>query len=207
MKVLEVSIQKYLELKNLVGNTKILLASKGVDEKFIMEFIERTGHLYFAENYASELKKWVSIIQAFPQVEVSFIGSFQSGNLRNIVKTCKTVESVSSLKQLEKLKKESLKQQKDIKFYAQINIGKEEQKSGFLESEITPEFSQLFSGLMCIPPAKLNPEYYFKKMQSIGAELGIKTLSMGMSADFKKAIEFGATEIRIGNLIFGERKK
>ena len=60
---------------------------------------------------------------------------------------------------------------------------------------------------MCIPPAKLNPEYYFKKMQTIGAELGIKTLSMGMSSDFKKAIEFGATEIRIGNLIFGERKK
>lgn len=207
MTLLESAIQKYFELKNLVGNTKILLVTKGIDGKLIMEFIKETGHMHFAENYTSELKKWVSIIQTFPAIELSFIGSFQSGNLRNIVKMCKTIASVSSFKQLEKLQKEALKQQRNIKFYAQINIGKEEQKNGFLESEITPEFSQFFSGLMCIPPAKLNPEYYFKKMQSIGAELGIKTLSMGMSSDFKKAIEFGATEIRIGNLIFGERKK
>lgn len=207
MNNLNLAVQNYFKLKSEINGVKILLVTKGVEADFLIDFIKKTNHFFFAENYATELKKWKLIKEIFPNIEVNFIGSFQSGNIRNIVKICETVESVSSFKQFEKLQKEAQKQSKNMKFYAQINIGNESQKNGFLETEITEEFTNFFTGLMCIPPVNQNPEYYFKKMKNIGEKLSIENLSMGMSSDFQKAIKYGATEVRIGTIIFGDRKK
>ena len=202
---IDVAIKAFFALKKEVGDVKIVLASKTIKTDFLLEFISKTGHLSYGENYASELSKWDAILEKFPNLDLSFIGSFQSGNLRKIIKYCNAIEGVCSIKSFEKIQAESVKRGKKIQTYAQINIGHEKQKNGFLPKEITIEDLKKFDGLMCIPPSGL-PDEYFKEMQDLKAKTGLKHLSMGMSRDYKKAILYGSTEIRVGSLIFGERK-
>lgn len=206
MRNVELASAKYFALKEKLPNTRITLVTKGVETEFLLNFIKKTGHLDFAENYATQLKKWDVILEKFPNVRLSFIGYFQSGNIRNIVKYCNKIESIYSIKIFEKVKKDASKREKKMQYYAQINIGNEPQKSGFKLEEINKEMLSEFNGLMCIPPANRDHASYFKKMQEIAAENGIKNLSMGMSADYRQAVQFGATEVRIGSLIFGNAK-
>ena len=203
---LETSVKNYFELKNSIDQKiEIAIVTKGIEKDFLMDFITRTGHKFYAENYTKELKKWEEIRIKFNDIKLSFIGSFQSGNIKNIVKACDRIESFSSIKSLEKVKHEALKKGKELEYYMQVNIGGEAQKNGFLVSDISPEFGKVFSGIMCIPPA-YNPHMHFIKVKEIAENLGISKISMGMSGDYKKAIENGATEIRIGSLIFNPKK-
>jgi uncharacterized pyridoxal phosphate-containing UPF0001 family protein len=196
------AIKKFEYLKHQVKNVQILLVTKGVNEDFLIDFIRETKHFYYGENYVNEFKKWDKIITEFPQINLSFIGKFQSGNLRNIVKYCNKIETIGSLISLEKAKKEAQKRGKNLKYYAQINIGNEPQKNGFLEKSLNYEELKVFDGIMCIPPKKENPSLYFKKMADISTKTGVKEISMGMSTNYEVAISFGATEVRIGSLIF-----
>lgn len=203
---LETSIKNYFELKNSIDSkVEIAIVTKGIEKDFLIDFITRTGHKFYAENYTKELKKWEDIKIRFNDIKLSFIGSFQSGNIKNIVKVCDRIESFSSVKSLEKVKYEALKKNKELEYYMQVNIGGEVQKNGFLTKDINPEFGKLFTGIMCIPPA-YNSHIYFAKVSEIAKNLGISKISMGMSGDYKKAIENGATEIRIGSLIFNLKK-
>jgi pyridoxal phosphate enzyme (YggS family) len=206
MNDLQTATSNFFNLKNEVGDKiTITIASKTVKTELLIEFIRQTGHLDFGENYASELSKWDAIIEEFNNIRLSFIGSFQTGNLRKIVKYCNKIEGISSLKELEKVQKESLKHNKKVICYAQINIGEETQKNGFKLSDILIDDLKKFDGLMCIPPALKPVDEYFKKMQNLKEECGLSSLSMGMSGDYKKAILSGSTEIRVGSLIFGGR--
>jgi uncharacterized pyridoxal phosphate-containing UPF0001 family protein len=203
---IEKAISKYQELKNSSKGTKILIITKGIDVDFLNLFIEKTGHLYYGENYTKELKKWVEIKEKYPNVKLSFVGSFQTGNIRNIVKICDVIEGISSLKDLDKIKKEISKQGKNVLCYAQINIGNESQKNGFKVNELNPDMKGKFDGIMCIPPNFKNPTSFFKQMKEIASMLELENISMGMTNDYKEAIENGSTEIRIGSLIFGDNK-
>jgi hypothetical protein len=200
------SIEKFKLLKKSVGSVEILVVTKGINSQLVIDFIRETGHLNYGENYASELKKWDDILHHFPNLNLSFIGSFQSGNLKKIVKYCNKIESINSLQSLEKAKKEAVKQGKNLKYYAQINIGNEHQKNGFLEESLDVNELKEFDGIMCIPPAKKDPTPYFIKMREISQNMGGKEISMGMSKDYDLAISLGATEIRVGSLIFGEKR-
>ena len=203
---LEASVKNYFELKNSIDhNVEIAIVTKGIEKDFLIDFIAKTGHKFYAENYTKELKKWEEIRIKFNDIKLSFIGSFQSGNIKNIVKVCDRIESISSIKSLEKVKHEALKKGKKLEYYMQVNIGGESQKNGFLLNDINPEFGKVFDGIMCIPPA-YNSHIYFAKVKEISENLGISKISMGMSGDYKKAIESGATEIRIGSLIFNPKK-
>ena len=205
MENLNNAVERFFSLKKEVGDVKIVLASKTIKSDFLLEFIGKTGHLSYGENYASELGKWDEILEKYPNLDLSFIGSFQSGNIRKIVKYCNTIEGVDCVKSFEKIKIETAKRNKPIKIYAQINIGREKQKNGFLLEKTKIDEFKIFDGLMCIPPSGL-PDEYFKEMQYLKNKTGLKNLSMGMSNDYKKAILYGSTEIRVGNLIFRERK-
>lgn len=204
---IENAVQNYFDLKSSIKeNVEIAVVTKNINDSDIIEFAQKTGHLFYAENYTKELKKWDTVKAKIPNIKLSFIGSFQTGNIKNIVKICDRIESFSSIKMLEKVIHEAKKRERKIEYYAQINIGKESQKNGFAPEEMTSEFAKYFKGIMSIPPA-YNSYIYFPKIQETANAIGISQISMGMSGDYKKAIESGATEIRIGTLIFGNKKK
>jgi PLP dependent protein len=202
---LDYTIKQFNLVKNELKNTTLVLASKTINADFLIQFIKATGHLQYGENYAKELTKWDFIMQSIPNIDLSFIGKFQNGNIKKIIKYCNTIEGVSSFEDLQKIKFEANRMNKKIKVYAQINIGGEVQKNGFIISKININDLKQFDGLMCIPPQG-ESNFYFEKMNYLKKTLGFLNLSMGMSGDYKNAILHGSTEIRIGTLIFGERK-
>jgi uncharacterized pyridoxal phosphate-containing UPF0001 family protein len=117
------------------------------------------------------------------------------------------------MKLAEKLSIEQEKMKKNVKYFIQVNFENEKQKGGMLENEIKDflNFCKLEKklnviGLMCIPPVDKPPEIYFKKLQFLAKTNNLSELSMGMSGDYLKAIDFGSSFIRIGSLIFGDRK-
>jgi pyridoxal phosphate enzyme (YggS family) len=139
------------------------------------------------------------------------IGKLQTNKVKLAVQLFDYIHSVDSEKLAKKIADEAKKINKKIKIFLQVNIGDEEQKSGINKNEL----SQLFSyskaiglnviGLMCIPPANMDNEVYFKEMNQLNKALGLIELSMGMSSDFLIAAKHSATYVRIGSSIFGER--
>lgn len=199
---MEETVKRYWKLQKQIPEVKMLLVTKGIEADFLLEFVKQTGHLDYAENYAQELKKWGPIIEKFPDIKITFIGAFQTGNIRNVVKYCGAIYGVSSVKNIDKIHKEAKKRNKTIHLYAQINLDDERARNGFKVSEIQDNFKGLFQGLMYIPPAFKNPISFFKEIKKIADSLGITNLSMGMSKDYLQAIECGATEVRVGSLVF-----
>jgi len=192
---------------------KIVAVSKTVAKEQILQAINE-GYNCFGENYCQEAKqKWPSILAQFPHLELQFIGNLQSNKIKEIVSLFSTIATLHSQKNALLLKQEIEKQQKKLAIFIQVNIGSEPQKGGILPTEVADfynfcqEISLPINGLMCIPPhntQQLGP--YFALMQKIANQLNLLELSMGMSADFCHALPLGATQIRLGSAIFGERK-
>ena len=139
------------------------------------------------------------------------IGKLQTNKVKFAVKLFDYIHSVDSKKLAKKIADEQNKINKNIKIFLQVNIGDEDQKSGINKNELKQlvsyckEISLDLLGLMCIPPAKINPEIYFDEMKNLNKALGFKELSMGMSSDFLIATKHESTFIRIGASIFGQR--
>ena len=139
------------------------------------------------------------------------IGKLQTNKVKFAVKLFDYIHSVDSQKLASKISQESLKINKKIKIFIQVNIGDEKQKSGInkenLESLISfcHELHLDLIGLMCIPPMNFDSDYYFKEMNTLKNNFGFSELSMGMSSDYLKALEYNSTYLRIGSAIFGER--
>ena len=139
------------------------------------------------------------------------IGKLQTNKVKYAVQIFDYIHSVDSEKLAKKIADEQNKINKKIKIFLQVNVGNEDQKSGINTNQV----SQLASyckeawldliGLMCIPPINLNPENYFEEMNKLNKELGFKELSMGMSSDYLRAVEYKSTYLRIGSNIFGQR--
>lgn len=191
---------------NLVAVSKIQPTEK------ILAAIE-VGCKIFGENYVKETReKWPEIKQKHPQIKLHLIGHLQSNKAGEAVKLYDCIESLDSEKLARELQKEIAKQSKNPEIFIQINIGEEEQKSG-----ITPQKARDFinfarnecklniTGLMCVPPSNEASSPYFALLAKIAKENNITKLSMGMSADFEEGIALGATHIRIGAAIFGDR--
>tara|TARA_B100001287_G_scaffold164745_1_gene138459 strand:+ start:301 stop:726 length:426 start_codon:yes stop_codon:yes gene_type:complete len=139
------------------------------------------------------------------------IGSLQKNKVKFAVQLFDYIHSVDSEKLAKKILDEQNKLNKNIKIFLQVNIGEEDQKSGVDKNKVKQLFSYCNEiglnvvGLMCIPPADIEPEKYFVEMNKLNQDLGLRELSMGMSSDFLKASEHSATYIRIGSKIFGSR--
>jgi pyridoxal phosphate enzyme (YggS family) len=203
------------ELKSSLESSKkvnIIAVSKTFSMQNIEPLISH-GHIHFGENKVQEATdKWTEIKKTLPKIKLHMIGKLQTNKVKYTVPLFDYIHSLDSIKLAEKIAIEQKKKNKFLKIFIQVNIGDEDQKNGIQIKDLKPFFDQCLSiykldivGLMCIPPNNENSSIYFSEMQKLNNLLGLKELSMGMSADYKKAIKFDSTYIRIGSKIFGNR--
>ena len=172
------------------------------------------GHLVFGENRVQEAKaKWPPLRALYPGLELHLIGPLQSNKAREAVALFDAIHTIDRPKIAGAIAEEMAKQGRGLKLFVEINTGGELQKAGVLPEEADQflaqcrsEFGLTIAGLMSIPPVEEAPAPHFALLQKIAKRNGLANLSMGMSADFASAISFGATHVRIGTAIFGERE-
>lgn len=140
------------------------------------------------------------------------IGKLQTNKVKFVIPLFDYIHSLDSLKLAEKISSEQIKNNKYLKLFIQVNIGKEKQKSGIDPKDLKDFYKKCVSdlklniiGIMCIPPQNGDNKIYFPQMLELKNSLGVKELSMGMSSDYLEAIEYGSTFVRIGSKIFGNR--
>ena len=187
-----------------------------ITKTFGAEHIEpvlEAGHRTFGENRVQEARaKWPALRQRWPDIELHLVGALQSNKAKDAVQLFDAVHSIDRPRLAEALAQEVAKQGKRLRLFIQVNTGEEPQKAGIAPKEtasllrLCREDLELdIAGLMCIPPLDEEPGVHFAFLAKLAGELGLKGLSMGMSADFETAIGFGATHVRIGSEIFGQR--
>ncbi|MDE2601778.1 MAG: YggS family pyridoxal phosphate-dependent enzyme [Bradyrhizobium sp.] len=187
-----------------------------VSKTFDAETVTRTivaGQRVFGENRVQEAKaKWPGLMSAYPDLELHLIGPLQSNKAKEAVALFDAIHSVDRPSICEALSREIRSQKKRPELFVQLNTGEEPQKAGVAPLEADAfiascreKYGLEISGLMCIPPVDDAPAPHFALTAKIAARNGLKNLSMGMSADFATAIQFGATHIRVGSAIFGHR--
>ena len=189
---------------------KIIAVSKTFKIEHVMPLVEY-GHLDFGENKVQEaIDKWSEIKQK-KNIKLHFLGKLQTNKVKFAIKIFDYIHSLDSEKLAKKIADEQVKQDQKPKIFIQINIGKEEQKSGISKENLTEfyEFCKSINlniiGTMCLPPIDDDSTEYFSEMFIINQKLGLSELSMGMSSDYLKAIEYNSTYLRIGSNIFGLR--
>ncbi len=194
------------------GSVKLIAVSKFKPETALMAAIS-AGQSVFGENRVQEAKaKFADLRLSKSELELHLIGPLQSNKADDAVRLFDVIETLDRLSLAEALAKAIRKTGRMPKLYVEVNIGHEAQKSGvapealanFLH-EIREKFVLSVTGLMCIPPADDNPARHFEKMKKLADQHKLTHLSMGMSADYEAAIRCGATEVRVGTAIFGER--
>ena len=189
-----------------------------VSKTFPAEDVEpvlAAGQRIFGENYVQEAKaKWPSLREAYPDVELHLIGPLQSNKAKEAVQLFDAIHTLDRPSLAEALAKEIARQGRAPRLLVQVNTGEEPQKGGVMPGEVDgfleacrTRWGLTVEGLMCIPPAEDPPSPHFALLQKMAAAHGLKTLSMGMSADYDAAIQMGATHVRVGSAIFGSRHK
>ena len=171
------------------------------------------GHIHFGENKVQEsVEKWTDIKNSFQNIKLHMIGKLQTNKVKYVIPLFNYIHSLDNLKLAEKISEEQKKRNKNLKIFIQVNIGNESQKSGIDPKELKDFYNKCISdlkldiiGLMCIPPQEGDTKKYFKQMFDLKNSLDLQELSMGMSSDYIEAIEHGATFVRIGSKIFGNR--
>ena len=208
-------IQNTIKVKlneiNINNYPKIIAVSKTFKINQISPLIDH-GHIDFGENKVQEaIEKWTEVKKINPKIQLHMIGKLQTNKVKFAVKLFDYIHSVDSEKLAKKIADEQKKINKNLKIFLQVNIGDEDQKAGINKNELKllvnycKEINLDLIGLMCIPPANINPEVYFDEMKKLNRSLGFEELSMGMSSDFIIAAKYESTFIRIGSSIFGQR--
>jgi hypothetical protein len=190
----------------------LVCVSKTFGPQDILPVIE-AGERVFGENRVQEaMEKWPPLKESHPGLELHLVGPLQSNKARDAVAFFDVIETVDREKIAKTLAEKIQKTSRHPRLYVQVNTGAEPQKAGVLPQEADAfiancrkNFGLEISGLMCIPPVDDQVSPHFAFLNQIAARNGIFALSMGMSADFELAIELGATHVRIGSAIFGER--
>ena len=205
-------IQNYIQIKSdilkLSSTTNFIVVSKNQPANLIEDII-KLGHIHFGENKLQEsLSKWPNLKILYPNVKLHFIGPIQTNKVIGIFNIFDYIHSLDSKRLVDAFSAQEIKLKKKLKYFIQINIDNEVQKRGIHISDLASFISYCNSanlnliGLMCIPPVNLDPIPFFKKMQELKLINNLNELSMGMSVDYKQAINYGATYIRIGSAIF-----
>jgi pyridoxal phosphate enzyme (YggS family) len=192
-------------------NLKIIAVSKTFSIDQILPLIKH-GHLHYGENKVQEaINKWSDVKLEHSDIKLHLIGRLQSNKTKLAVKLFDYIHSVDSEKIAKKIADEELKQNKKVKIFIQVNIGDENQKSGITKKNLNEFYSYCkeleldIIGLMCIPPANIDPKFFFQEMKLLTKKLDLPELSMGMSSDYIEAAKNSATYLRIGSKIFGNR--
>ncbi len=190
----------------------LVAVSKSFGVEAIAPVIE-AGQRVFGENRVQEAQaKWPALKAKHPDIELHLIGPLQSNKAKEAVALFDAIHSVDRPSLCEALTKEIAKQNRHPLLFVQVNTGAEPQKAGVLPEDADAflrrcreDYGLEISGLMCIPPIDEAPAPHFALTAKIAKRNGLKLLSMGMSADFAQAVQFGATHVRVGSAIFGER--
>ena len=193
-------------------NVNVIAVSKTFSLEHVKPLIDY-GHIHFGENKVQEaIAKWSVIKNNNKNLKLHMIGKLQSNKAKDAVKLFDYIHSLDSQKLADALAKHQASLKKRLNYFIQVNIGNEMQKSGIPVGELDPfynycknEINLNILGLMVIPPNDNNSDKYFKSLYELNKSLALQELSMGMSADYMEAIKYGATFIRIGSSIFGER--
>jgi len=207
-------INRFENIKSIVNNSnvKIIAVSKTFSYDDISPLVDY-GHLHFGENKVQEAQfKWTNLKKNKPNINLHMIGKLQSNKAKEAVKLFDYIHSLDNQKLANVLAKQENIYNKKLKYFIQVNIDNEKQKSG-IGINLLDDFYYYCArelkiniiGLMAIPPINANTNDYFKKLMELNKLLGLKELSMGMSTDFKIALNYETTFIRVGSSIFGSR--
>ncbi len=215
---METIIQRFNKIKSNIASlnpakpVNILAVSKTFSLNHIKPLIDY-GHNHFGENKVQEAStKWRDVKNEKKSINLHMIGKLQSNKAKDAVRIFDYIHSLDNQKLADILSKSQTSLNKNLKYFIQVNIGNEIQKSGIPVTELdafynycTHELKLEILGLMAIPPNDNDPKKYFKSLNILNSSLALNDLSMGMSEDYEDAINSNATFVRIGSLIFGPR--
>lgn len=193
------------------GSVKLIAVSKVQPNARVQAVLEQ-GHRVFGENKVQEAAgKWPEFREAFQGVDLHLIGPLQTNKARQAMGLFDAIHSVDRPKLAKTLARLAQEEGRCPDLFIQINTGEEPQKAGVMPMDADGFVAECRSldlpiqGLMCIPPVEEEPSLHFALLAKIAARNGLAGLSMGMSSDFERAIALGATHVRVGSAIFGER--
>ena len=215
---MNIIIERYNKIKLNIAESKpaqkvnIIAVSKTFSLEHVNPLIN-FGHQHFGENKVQEaISTWSGIKKEDDNIKLHMIGKLQSNKAKDAVKLFDYIHSLDSQKLADTLANHQINLKKNLNYFIQVNIGNEIQKSGIPVGELDQfynycrnEINLNILGLMVIPPNDNNTEKYFKSMNELNKSLALQELSMGMSADYLKAVKHGSTFVRVGSFIFGER--
>ncbi len=215
---MSIIIQRFEKIKENISKSKrntkpnIIAVSKTFDFDYIKPLILH-GHNHFGENKVQEAeKKWSDVRVKNHNLKLHMVGRLQSNKAKKAVEVFDYIHSLDNEKLAKVISSHEKKINKKLKYFIQVNIGDESQKSGVAVKDLNnfymlcvKELELNIIGLMIIPPNDNNTEKYFEKINKLNTSLNLKELSMGMSQDYHIALKHNATFIRIGSAIFGER--
>ena len=192
---------------------KLVAVSKKQEDYKVFEAL-KLGHRYFGEDRVQEAQqRWPEKVKTFNNLELRLIGPLQTNKVKQALDIFDIIETIDREKLAKELAVRFNQDVKTRKFYIQVNTGSEIQKSGIEPIEADrfihyciKDLKLPIAGLMCIPPLDEEPSMHFALLKKIAERNNLKELSMGMSSDYKEAIKFGATSVRVGSLVFGERR-
>lgn len=195
------------------GSVKLIAVSKVQPDARVQAVLEQ-GHRCFGENRVQEAAgKWPGFTAQYPDVDLHLIGPLQTNKARQAMELFSTIHSVDRPKLARTLARLAQEVGTCPSLFIQVNTGEEEQKAGILPADADAFIAECrrldlpVQGLMCIPPVDEEPALHFALLAKIAGRNGLRGLSMGMSGDFDRAIALGATHVRVGSAIFGERVK
>jgi len=202
-KILKLNINSY--------KPKIIAISKTFKIDHILPLIEH-GHMDFGENKVQEaLEKWTEIKNKNKNIKLHMVGKLQTNKVKFVLPLFDFIHSLDNLKLAKKISEEQKKYEIKPKIFIQVNIGNEPQKSGIDKNKLSEFYNECINldlnivGTMCLPPINNNKDIYFSEMKKITNALNLNDMSMGMSEDYLKALEYSSTYLRIGSKIFGAR--
>ncbi len=195
------------------ANQATLIAVSKTFEAAEIRPVLAAGQRAFGENRVQEAAgKWPGLRQEYTGIELHLIGPLQSNKAKEAVSLFDCIHTIDRVKIAQAVAAELARQAKRLTLFIQVNTGAEPQKAGVLPAETASfvehcrtELNLPVAGLMCIPPVDEEPAIHFAFLSKMARELQLEKLSMGMSADFETALEFGATHVRVGSAIFGRR--
>ncbi|MCA1286572.1 YggS family pyridoxal phosphate-dependent enzyme [Salipiger bermudensis] len=193
------------------GSVQLIAVSK-VQPIERVEAVLEQGHRLFGENKVQEAQgKWPALKERFDGVDVHLIGPLQTNKARQAMELFSAIHAVDRPKLANTLARLAQEMGHCPDLFVQVNTGEEPQKAGILPADADAFIKEVrgldlpLKGLMCIPPVEETPSLHFALLAKIAERNGLEGLSMGMSSDFEQAISLGATHVRVGSAIFGER--
>ena len=215
---MNIIVERFDKIKSIIASAKpikpvnIIAVSKTFSIDHIQPLLDY-GHNHFGENKVQEaIAKWSEVKKLKQDVKLHMIGKLQSNKAKDAVRLFDYIHSLDNQKLADALSKHQNNLGKNLKYFIQVNIGNEIQKSGIPVEDLDAfynycinEINLKIAGLMVIPPNDNNSEKYFKSLNQLNKSLDLNDLSMGMSADYINAVKNESTFVRIGSSIFGAR--